>query len=123
MKVQEIEGLRDFVWAELARQNLKPEQLSERSGIDSGTLSRMLRKGGTSPRLDSLAKLARGLGFDFYSFILAAAGLQDVRGSEMMQVFQHLRPEHQQLLLEIAWRFDEAGVSERVVKSEVYHEP
>lgn len=123
MKKSRVGELKAFIRAELARQNLAQNELAERAGLDTGTMSRILQDRGTTPTLASLEKLARGLGYDFYSFVLKAAGLQDVRESEMMRVYQHLRPEHQQLLLEIAWRFDEARVSDRVVESETYHEP
>lgn len=101
-----IENLKKFIRAERNRQGLTDRELAERSHMTNSTVSRAL--GDTvSPSLPTLEAIARGLGYDFYSFILAAAGLQDVRDAEMMRVFQQLTPDHQALLLEIARQFPE----------------
>lgn len=121
MKEFGIEDLVGFIQAELQKQKLAQNELAEKCGLSSSTMSRIVN-GQVVPSLSTIQVIARGLGYDFYSFILAAAGLQDVRESEIMQVFQHLTPEHQRLLLEIAWQFPEASRHDRVIGSEIFVE-
>jgi transcriptional regulator with XRE-family HTH domain len=101
----ELYGLRrvvEFMNAERQRQNLTQNELAERSGMPSGTASRIL-SGATSPELESLEKLARGLGYDLIPLLaLAVGGYAELEVSGMALLFYQMTPEHRQVLMDVA---------------------
>lgn len=90
-----------FVDAERSRLGLSERELAQRSGLDHSTVNRVLAMA-RAPSLETLQKLARGLGLDFYDFILAAAGYQDMGTSELLRAYRELDPSFQVMVLTFA---------------------
>lgn len=100
-----VKELIRFIDAERVRQGLSKTDLAERSGLDTGTISRILALS-NYPSVASIEKLAKGLGYDFTSLLLMFAGKRnDAETQELIEVFQRLSPERRQVLLEIAHGF------------------
>lgn len=99
-------GMRDvitFIKAEMDRQGLSQNELAERCGMQSGTVSRILNppNDDRGVELASIDKLAHGLGYGLISFLMVAAqsisGFQDV---DLIETYQQLTPEARVLALE-----------------------
>ena len=91
-----------FIDVERARQNLGQNELAERSGIGGGTLSRIL-SGQTKPSLESLQRLAKGLGYSFYAFLALASGSEEeLENRQLIHLFGQMVKHDREILLELA---------------------
>ena len=91
----------EFTRREMLRQGLNQNELAERSGLDSGVISRIFGGRQKGAELASIEKLAHGLSYGLISFLMVAAqsisGFQDV---DLIETYQQLTPEARVLALE-----------------------
>jgi len=103
--VDQLSGIRkliSFINAERERQNLTQNELGERCGMQSGTISRILG-GQVTPSVDSIEKLAKGLGYNLSAFlVLATTGPKEFREVSLLHVHGQLSEINQDLLFRIA---------------------
>jgi transcriptional regulator with XRE-family HTH domain len=99
-----MERIVRFIESERQRQHLGQNELADRAGIAKSTLSRILAEG-SLPSLETLQGIAKGLGYDFLSFLALASGtMTDFQRSEMAVVWARLSPKQQAFLLDTARR-------------------
>jgi transcriptional regulator with XRE-family HTH domain len=96
----------DWLNAKMAEKDLRPTDVVKRGGIDKSVLSR-IAGGKSSPDVESLKKIANGLGLRIEEVVRAAAGVtppkdDDPLIAEILHVANQLPSEDQQELAEIA---------------------
>ncbi len=88
---------------EQRRRGWNDVRLSERSGISTATISR-IKAGQNDPTLETLAQLARALGYTLRDFLLLAVSRPDFEAQALLRDFEELPPQDRELVREMAYR-------------------